>query len=53
MKVFILEFQDYDDFYVIGVFDSVEKAESARVDFLSEKKKYSEENTLITEHEVK
>lgn len=52
MKVFILEFQEYDDFYVIGVFSTLEKLEDARDEFLSKNEKYGIENTEITEHIV-
>ncbi|WP_158524217.1 DUF7336 domain-containing protein [Serratia marcescens] len=53
MRVFILEFQDYGNFYVIGVFTSMDKAEAAKKYFLEKNEKYDDENTEITEHEVK
>jgi len=53
MSVFILEFQDYDDFRIIGVFTSMDKALKEKIEYLNNNTKYGEENILITEHEVK
>lgn len=53
MSVFILEFQDYDDFQIIGVFSSMEKAMIEKDGFLNKNPKYDENNVLITEHEIK
>ena len=53
MIVYILEFMDYDDFRIVGVFTSLEKAISAQRLFMDEHPKYGDENFEITQHEVK
>ncbi len=52
MLVYVLEFMEYDNFQIIGIFTSMEKAESAKEKFMAENKKYDDENFEITSHEV-
>lgn len=52
MRVYIFEVQDEENSYVIGVFNTKDKAESARIDFLNNYPLYVLENTEITDHNV-
>ncbi|MCE0490982.1 hypothetical protein LU196_13125 [Pantoea sp. Mb-10] len=58
MKVYVLEYVNYDDFHVLGIFTSMEKASAAKEEFLAEHSsdalggKYTEDNFEITEKTI-